>query len=465
LLPGNCYPFHEKRKFGKDHFSVFEEWGAGTVRKVTIMIRFKRGGKFVMKRAQHAANGKLVPRRAVGMHSEIEGACRYYLRYRLTDGRRVYDPVGKSSIEVLAAANRKEIELFAALRSAEVGAPNSPQVPAARVQVDNAIGQYLSNFASQDQRTTFLAYRRAIDIFREVCTCEYVDQITMECVRSFVARLRGEFDQDTVYHRYHYVEFFLGKLGKNNRRVVSLQILDDQRSGRIGDGSAERLAHLGDFGFPGSRRQRRLHGDVASAVAQTAEARGFGAAFSFRQFRRILRIDGDPVDGIVGERGGSGLLELAERGRRIIPLFDLSEEKVQLLGRSRASRREARRSSVSPIAREFLLSLSGANGVILTLDPVPEITAGIPDALVDLRVSRAVGCARGESVAAGSFRGPREFPGAEGIAPKVLTESRELPRSQSVNRDVNLRHTTMTAEGDAAHLNGHPRRNFRIAVG
>jgi hypothetical protein len=84
------------------------------VRKVTIMIRFNRGRKFVMKRAQHAANGKLVPRRAVGMHSDIEGACRYYLRYRLANGRRVYDPVGESSIEALAAANRKEIELFAA---------------------------------------------------------------------------------------------------------------------------------------------------------------------------------------------------------------------------------------------------------------------------------------------------------------------------------------------------------------
>jgi len=191
------------------------------VRKVTIMVRFNRGGKFVMKRAQHAANGKLVPRRAVGMRSDIEGACRYYLRYRLPDGRRVYDPVGESSIEALAAANRKEIELFAALRSAEVAEPDAPQVAPSRVKVDNAIGQYLSNFASPDQRTTFLAYRRALDIFREACTCEYVDQITVDCVRSFVARLRGEFDQDTVYHRYHYVEFFLGKHGKNNLLLKS----------------------------------------------------------------------------------------------------------------------------------------------------------------------------------------------------------------------------------------------------
>jgi integrase len=185
------------------------------------MVRFNRGGKFVMKRAQHAANGKLMPRRAAGMHSDIEGACRYYLRYRLPDGRRVYDPVGESSIEALAAANRKEIELFAALRSAEVAKPDTPQVAPSRVKVDNAIGQYLCNFASPDQRTTFLAYRRALDIFREACTCEYVDQITVDCVRSFVARLRGEFDQDTVYHRYHYVEFFLGKHGKNNLLLKS----------------------------------------------------------------------------------------------------------------------------------------------------------------------------------------------------------------------------------------------------
>jgi hypothetical protein len=73
------------------------------------------------------------------MHSDIEGACRYYLRYRLADGRRVYDPVGKSSAEALAAANRKEIELFAALRGAEIGKPDAPRVAPSRVKVDNAI--------------------------------------------------------------------------------------------------------------------------------------------------------------------------------------------------------------------------------------------------------------------------------------------------------------------------------------
>jgi hypothetical protein len=47
----------------------------------------------------------------------------------------------------------------------------------------------------------------------------------------------------------HWVTLLLARF----RRVVSLQILNDQRGGRIGDGSAERLAHLGDFGFPSSR--------------------------------------------------------------------------------------------------------------------------------------------------------------------------------------------------------------------
>lgn len=35
------------------------------MRKVTMMVRFNRGGKFLMKRALRAANGRLVPRRAV----------------------------------------------------------------------------------------------------------------------------------------------------------------------------------------------------------------------------------------------------------------------------------------------------------------------------------------------------------------------------------------------------------------
>ena len=99
-------------------------------------------------------------------------------------------------------------------------------------------------------------------------------------------------------------------------RVVSLQILDDKRGRRIGDGGAECLAHLGDFDFPGGRGQRGLHGDVVSAVAEATEASGFGATFSIHQLNRILRIGGDLVDRILGECCGSGLLELADRDRQ-----------------------------------------------------------------------------------------------------------------------------------------------------
>src|SRR5215469_957929 len=51
-----------------------------------------------------------------------------------------------------------------------------------------------------------------------------------------------------------------------------------------------------------------------------------------------------------------------------------------------------------------------AHGVLLVLDPVPQIAAGIPNRLVRLHISCAVGGANSEGVASGKLRSPREFP-------------------------------------------------------
>lgn len=169
--------------------------------------------------AQMSANGKLVPRRAKRMKSDIEGRCSYYIRYSdPKTGKRPFDPVGKSAIEALAAANRKEIELL----SANFAAPVTEAKPDAnakytRLKIANSMQKYLAGFASLEHQSTFLAYRRSLDIFAGVafqCGHEYVDQIDEETLRAFLKRLRSEYDVDTVYHRFHYCEFWLSRNGK-----------------------------------------------------------------------------------------------------------------------------------------------------------------------------------------------------------------------------------------------------------
>ena len=128
---------------------------------------------------------------------------------------------------------------------------------------------------------------------------------------------------------------------------MSLQILDDQCGRRNRDRSAECLAQPGKFGFPTGRGQRRLHRDVAGAVAQAAEALGFSLAFPFRQPRWIQRIRGDLVDGIVGEYKGRGLLNLAKGAGLVTPLFNLGKKQSRSQGDARAAEKPIARFGVA----------------------------------------------------------------------------------------------------------------------
>ena len=151
------------------------------LQKVRIMIRFNRCGKWVMKPAMWSDNKRyLVPRRAKGMSQEIAGEYMYYLRYyspRLR--KRVYESVGKDSVMAVADANTRDIELIAAAR--ELAIVEDPGALPPRMRVDNAIHSYLAAF--HKQRTTLLAYRRALEIFGEVRDRAYVDEISVGCVR------------------------------------------------------------------------------------------------------------------------------------------------------------------------------------------------------------------------------------------------------------------------------------------
>ena len=84
-------------------------------RKVSIWIRYKQEGEWVMKRAQWSANRRnLVPGMAKGARFAVEEYL-YYLRYQ-RDGKRIMEPAGRDSVAAVARATTREIELFAAER-------------------------------------------------------------------------------------------------------------------------------------------------------------------------------------------------------------------------------------------------------------------------------------------------------------------------------------------------------------
>src|SRR5260370_41868304 len=58
----------------------------------------------------------------------------------------------------------------------------------------------------------------------------------------------------------------------------------------------------------------------------------------------------------------------------------------------------------------------------LPLDPIPEISAWIPNRLVGLRVAFFVRRTHGQRITPWCFWHPRRLPGAEGVGAMVLTE-------------------------------------------
>jgi integrase len=198
-------------------------------RKVSIWIRYKREGEWVMKRAQWSANRRnLVPGMAKGARVAVEEYL-YYLRYK-RNGKRIMEPAGRDSVAAVARATTREIELFAAERG--------QQVPGAQVVATNsrdkfadAAQAYLRQIAGGTKRSTYNAYRLALENFQEACPqCVYLDQVTADSLRAFVAWMRERFDQTTVYHRFSELLTFLAKNGievtlakgdRPKRRVVS----------------------------------------------------------------------------------------------------------------------------------------------------------------------------------------------------------------------------------------------------
>jgi integrase len=198
-------------------------------RKVSIWIRYKQEGKWVMKRAQWSANRRnLVPGMAKGARIAAEEYL-YYLRYQ-RDDERITEPAGRDSVAAVALATTREIELFAAERGQEV--PGAPVEPTnSRNKISDAIHKYLRQIAGNVKRTTYNAYRLALENFEQACPqCVYLDQVTPDALRTFVAWQKERHDQNTVYHRFSMlltflmkndIEVMLAKGDRPKRRIVS----------------------------------------------------------------------------------------------------------------------------------------------------------------------------------------------------------------------------------------------------
>lgn len=183
-----------------------------TTRKVSIWIRQKQAGIWIMKKAQWADNRRhLVPGVAKGARVVAEEYL-YYLRFQ-RHGKRVTEPAGRDSIAAVAMATTREIELFAAERGQK--APEGLVAPTtSRKSVAEAAQEYLRQIAGCVKRSTYNAYRLMLENFQEACpTCMFLDQVTADTLRVFVAWQRKSYDQNTVYCRFSELLAFLLKNG------------------------------------------------------------------------------------------------------------------------------------------------------------------------------------------------------------------------------------------------------------
>ena len=183
-------------------------------RKVSIWIRYKQGGDWLMKPAQWAANHRnLVPGMAKGARVAAQ-AYLYYLRFR-RGTQRITEPAGRDGVAAVALATTREIELFAAERGQQ--APGAPVATNSRASVAEAIEAYLRQIAGNATRSTYNAYRLALEQFQQACPeCVYLDQVTGDIRRAFLAWLRKHFDQNTVYSRFSELTAFLALNGVEN---------------------------------------------------------------------------------------------------------------------------------------------------------------------------------------------------------------------------------------------------------
>jgi integrase len=139
----------------------------------------------------------------------------YYLRYQ-RDGKRIMEPAGRDSVAAVALATTREIELFAAERGHHV--PGAPLAATnSRDKVSDKAQDYLRQIAGNTKRSTYNAYRLAMENFQDACPqCVYLDQVNADSLRAVLDWMKERLDQNTVYTRFSEVTTFLAKNGVEN---------------------------------------------------------------------------------------------------------------------------------------------------------------------------------------------------------------------------------------------------------
>lgn len=133
----------------------------------------------------------------------------YYARYR-DNGRQISLCLkGNSFADAVAFHRIKEAELQARAAGAKIvetvhrskfkqqeqaPAPKTPAkvVPDKRVLLSDALASWLAEYERKPKKSTWMAYRSAVDMFKECCTKTYLDELGREDILAYVEYLRGK---------------------------------------------------------------------------------------------------------------------------------------------------------------------------------------------------------------------------------------------------------------------------------
>jgi integrase/recombinase XerD len=156
---------------------------------VSLWIRETVGGKRTYRKPNKK---KLYPNGTV-----------FCLRYSINGKRRWATLDVTNLTAALAARATKEAALLSAVSTVA-------SAPAKRINVDDAMANYLSTVAATRAHKTWLAYNLILNEFRKTCTKEYLDQIDKSDLTAFViAQKKAGQDDRTVANRVAGVVTFL----------------------------------------------------------------------------------------------------------------------------------------------------------------------------------------------------------------------------------------------------------------
>jgi integrase len=176
--------------------------------KVVLLARLKTAGfPFIPVKIQRG--------QPVGVDAPVSG---YYLRYSHA-GKRVVQPVGNSLDMAFIKYQNKELDQTRARMG--LAPSNMP----GRVRIIDAVEKYLADLdnrvrSGERSRATLIAYRKAVETFRDHCGVDFIDQITANVLinhktwlfENLVKRSHGK-KINTVVKSFNFIQAFLSKQG------------------------------------------------------------------------------------------------------------------------------------------------------------------------------------------------------------------------------------------------------------